>query len=161
MARVILLCGRICSGKTAYARALREKEPRLVVLSCDDLMLTLFPEGAGEHHDRLSRRARMYLFGLSLDLLRSGADVILDWGFWTRAWRDEARDFYARHGVDCAMHCIDPSPEVWRRHIQARNEAVRRGEETAYFVDEGLLAKLESLFEPPQDDEIDLWYHPD
>lgn len=161
MARVILLCGRICSGKTTYARALQRELPRAVTLSCDALMLTLFPDGTGEHHDMLTQRARLYLFGLSLDLLAIGADVILDWGFWTKAWRQEARDYYGERGISCELHAIDPSPEAWQRHMLARNEAVRRGAEQAYAVDDGLLVKLEALFEPPEDGEIDVLYRPD
>lgn len=161
MAQAILLCGKICSGKTTYARELRRNRSRSMVLSCDELMLTMFPEGAGEHHDMLSERARQYLFDLSLELLASGVDVILDWGFWTREWRRKARAFYAEHGIDCELHYVDAPREVWLAHIQSRNEAVRSGTETAYFVDEALLAKLESRFEPPEQHEIDVLYHPE
>lgn len=34
MAKVIAICGKICSGKTWYARQLREQE-QAVILSCD------------------------------------------------------------------------------------------------------------------------------
>lgn len=161
MAKVILLCGKICSGKTTYAQSLRERLPASVVLSCDELMLTLFPNGAGEHHDLLAERARQYHFTLSRQLIMSGADVILDWGFWTQAWRKEARAFYETYGIPCELHYLDVSPEVWQRHIAARNQAVLDGKTTAYFVDEGLLAKLASRFEEPSADEIDVLYHPD
>lgn len=158
MAQVILLCGRICSGKTTYAQRLKRERPASVALSCDELMLTLFPGGSGEHHDMLAQRARQYHFALSLQLIQSGVDVILDWGFWTLQWREEARAFYAAHGVPCQLHYVDAAPEVWQRHIETRNRAVRNGQTSAYYVDEGLLAKLEARFEEPDDQEIDVRY---
>lgn len=161
MAQVILLCGKICSGKSTYALALQKERPSAVRLSCDDLMLVLFPEGAGEYHDMLAYRAQDYLFTLSVEALRAGCDVILDWGFWRKAWRDKARSFFAGHGVPCALHYVDAAPEVWRRHVEARNQAVQDGQTTAYFVDDGLIAKLESLFEAPDPEEIDVLYRPD
>ena len=45
MAKVIMTCGRICCGKTTYAQKLRE-ERNAVILSIDEITLTLFPEGA-------------------------------------------------------------------------------------------------------------------
>lgn len=161
MAQVILLCGRIASGKSTYARLLREKMPASVILSCDELMLTLFPDGAGDDHDRLAERAKQYQLALSLELIRSGVSVILDWGFWTKQWREDARCFYAEHGIPCSFHYIDPASHVWQRHIDARNKAVLEGDTTAYYVDEGLLAKLSSRFEEPGEEEIDVRYRPD
>ena len=161
MAQVILLCGRICSGKTTYARKLKEKRPASIVLSCDELMLTLFPDGSGEYHDILAQRARQYHFALSLELIQSGVDVILDWGFWTRQWREEARTFYSSHGIPCQLHYVDAATDVWQRHIAARNQAVLGGQTGAYYVDEGLLAKLEARFEEPGSDEIDVRYQPE
>ena len=159
MAQVILLCGKICSGKSVYARRLRE-ELRAVVLSCDELMLTLFPEGAGEHHDALAERARQYQFDLALQLAGLGVNVILDWGFWTRQWRDEARAFFGTRGVPCQLHYVDAPPDIWHRHIEERNRAVLEGRTSAYFVDEGLLNKLAARFEAPGEEEIDLRYVP-
>ena len=158
MAGVILLCGKICSGKTTYAHKLQE-EGRSVILSCDELMLSLFPQGAGEHHDLLARRARDYQFALSLQIIESGIGVILDWGFWTRAWRAEARAFYQAHGVPCQLHYLDVSPEVWHTRIEARNRAVEAGLTKAYYVDAGLLKKLEGRFQAPETGEIDVMVH--
>lgn len=160
MPEVILLCGKICSGKTTYAQKLR-KERNAVVLSCDELMLTLFPQGAGEHHDMLAQRARDYQFALSRQLTACGLNVILDWGFWTKAWRDEARAFYAACGIPCQLHYVSVSPDTWRKHIDARNQAVRAGQVNAYLVDAGLLLKLASRFEEPEDEEIQVLYRPE
>ena len=45
----------------------------------------------------------------------------------------------------------------WRTNIAERNAAILAGEnQIDYYVDEGLLAKLFSLFEEPEDGELDL-----
>lgn len=155
--KVILLCGKIASGKSYYARHLAKTLPA-VNLSCDDLMLTLFGGDAGERHDLLASRAQTYLFHLSLELLAAGQDVILDWGFWTKQHRDAARTFYERNGISTELHYIDIDDTLWRAQIRQRNAAVTDGSVQAYFVDEGLLAKLESRFEIPDAAEVDVYH---
>ena len=127
-----------------------------MVLSIDDITLTLFPEGAGEMHDTYVLRAEQYLLSLSLQILESGVDVILDWGLWTRAQRDRLRAFYTGHGVENEIHYLRLSPEEWERRIRKRNAEQNKEEPQSYYVDEGLLRKVDSLFEEPSDTETDL-----
>ena len=47
MAKVYMMCGRICSGKSTYAKALREMH-HAVILSVDEITLALFGQDAGE-----------------------------------------------------------------------------------------------------------------
>lgn len=155
MAKVIMTCGRICCGKSTYARKLQENR-NAVVLSIDDITLTLFPEGAGEMHDTYVLRAEQYLLSLSLQILESGVDVILDWGLWTRAQRERLRAFYTGHGVENEIHYLRLSPEEWERRIRKRNAEQNKEEPQSYYVDEGLLRKVDSLFEEPSDTETDL-----
>ena len=156
MAKVFLICGKICSGKSHYAAGLRERE-NAVILSCDELTFALFDGQLGDAHDRISTRMERYFMEKAVEIIRTGTSVILDWGFWTAEGRKTARAFYAQRGVACEMHYIDVSPEVWKRQIEQRNDAVRSGLGNTYMVDEGLLAKLESLFEAPEKNEIDVW----
>ena len=153
MAKVIMTCGRICCGKSTYARRLRDERGG-VILSIDDLMLALFPEGAGEMHDCYACQTESYLLDLSLEILRGGTDVILDWGLWTREQRDRLREFYRAHNFPCEIHYLRISDDEWQRRIRQRNGS--RTDGSSYYVDEGLLDKVESLFEEPAEDEIDL-----
>ena len=155
MAKVIMTCGRICCGKTTYAQKLRE-ERNAVILSIDELTLTLFPEGAGEMHDTYALRTEQYLLSLSLQILRTGTDVILDWGLWTKAQRDRIRAFYTENGFESEIHYLQVSREEWERRIRKRNGTQKMEKPSAYFVDEGLLRKVESLFEEPSESEVDL-----
>ena len=53
MAKAMLICGRICSGKSHYAALLHDRE-NAVILSCDELTFALFDGQLGEAHDRIS-----------------------------------------------------------------------------------------------------------
>ena len=155
MPRVMMTCGKICCGKTTYARKLQEAG-NAVILSIDEAMLTLFPEGAGQMHDTLALRTEQYLLGLSLQVLQTGADVILDWGLWTREQRDRIRAFYRNHGnTETELHYLRVEPEEWHRRIEKRNGQTPDG--FAYYVDEGLLRKAEALFQEPAAEEVDIF----
>ncbi len=154
MAKVIMTCGKLCSGKSTYARRLQE-ESGAVILSIDELMLALFPEGAGEKHDTYVQRTEAYLLARSLDILRTGTDVILDWGLWRREQRERLRRFYAENGIENEIHYLKISDGEWDRRIRKRN-ADKKEEAASYYVDEGLLRKFKELFEAPSEDEADV-----
>lgn len=157
MAKVIMLCGKIASGKSTYAKRICREE-NAVMLSVDELVISVLGSELGDKHDEITGRVQAYLFEKSLDIVRAGTNVLLDWGFWTKEKRQAARMFYESRGIACECHYIDTPDEVWRRNIEIRNAAVLAGSSDAYFVDEGLMQKLESLFEAPSRDEIDVWH---
>ncbi|MCI8388148.1 MAG: ATP-binding protein [Clostridiales bacterium] len=156
MARVIMLCGRICSGKSTYSQQIRIKN-KAVVLSVDEITLALFGQYTGENHDTYVERAEKYLFNKSLELIEIGVNVILDWGFWTKAEREAAREFYKCQNVECEFHYIDISDEVWKYRLKKRNNDVAFGKTDAYYVDEKLAEKFGAIFELPDKNEIDVW----
>lgn len=156
MAKAVLICGKICCGKSTYAQRLRV-ERKAAVLSVDEIMLALFGPYAGDRHDEYTDRLQRYLLEKSVELVASGVDVILDWGFWSKAKRSAARAFYKARGIACECHYLDVSDEIWRERIARRNAQVARGEVAAYPIDENLAAKFEGLFESPAADEIDAW----
>ena len=157
MAKAMLICGKIASGKTVYARELAQRE-KAVILSVDEITLRVFGGDLGERHDEIARRTQAYLFDKSLEVLRCGTSVILDWGFWTRGKRGEARAFYEAHGFSWEMHYVDAPEDIWERNIEKRNADVLAGKTQAYLVDQGLREKLEAAFEAPERREIDVWY---
>ncbi len=156
MAKVFLICGKICSGKSTYAKQLQAAD-RSVILSVDEIMLAVFGLYAGEKHDEYAANVRHYLFQKSLELIRAEINVILDWGFWTRAGRNEAKAFYRSRNIECELHYLDLGDEIWQARIDKRNQSVIAGETTAYIVDSALAAKFEARFEPPSKDEVDVW----
>ena len=150
MTKVILLCGLPCSGKTTYSENFKDKA---VVLSCDELMLSLFPAQLGDKHDEISQKVKNYLLNLSLDILRTHTDIILDFGFWTKADRENTISFYQDKGYTCEVYYLKVSNEQLIINLHKRNAEVEKGLKGSYFIDENILNKALSLFEEPDQDE--------
>lgn len=155
MARVVLVCGRLCSGKSTYAQKVCTRD-RAVLLSVDEVMLSLFDEDLGDRHDEYTAKVKRMLYSKSLALLEVGVDVVLDWGFWTRADRRYAKEYYRASGFDCELHYLDVPDGTWKERIERRNGLVLEGKASAYYVDDGLAKKFETLFEEPSDSEVDV-----
>ena len=153
MAKVFMMCGKICSGKSTHAKELREKY-NAVILSVDEITLALFGQDAGEDHDLYVQRAEEYLYGKSVEIVQSGINVVLDWGFWTKSERQFAREFYCSHGIDFEFRYISISDDEWYRRLKKRNADVLSGKTNAYYVDDGLAEKFQSIFEEPDADEL-------
>ncbi len=158
MVKVILICGRICSGKTFYAKSLI-KENNAVLLSSDELISALFHPNENEYHNQVIDSVHKFLKNKSVELVNAGVSVILDWGFWTKESRITISDFYKSNGIEFEWHYIDIDNKQWRNNIDSRNDAVLKNETTDYYVDSGLLQKCNSLFEVPGKNEIDVWYN--
>lgn len=154
MAKVYLICGRLCCGKTTYSQKICS-ESNAILLSVDEMILTVFGQNCGEKHDEYVLNAKKYLLNKSLELIDKNINVVLDWGFWTRKEREFTKNFYKSRDIDCELHYIDINDDVWKARISQRNEDVLTDKTSAYYVDENLLAKFNSIFEAPSEDEID------
>ncbi len=148
MPKAILTCGKVCSGKSTLAKKLKA-ERNAVILSCDELMLSLFDEQLGEKHNETVRKSEEYLLKKSVEILECGIDVILDWGFWTKSERQQVREFYHSHGFDIEWHFLNISDEQQKRNILKRNS---ERDENTYFISEEMAEKFNSIFENPEND---------
>ena len=158
MKRVILICGKICSGKSYYAAQLKEKY-NAVILSTDEATFDLIENEQGEFYNIFAAKVNLYLRKKAAEIVKSGANVILDWGFWTKQNRQDISRFFADFGVDFEWHYIDVSEEMWHKNIEKRNKRISEGNGGCdFYVDEGLFNKVQSLFEVPDKAEIDVWY---
>lgn len=139
--RLILMCGLPGSGKTTLARRL-EHERGAVRLTPDEwldvLGLDLFDE---QLRDRLERR----FWRLGQALVLAGVDVVLDFGFWIRAEREDKRLWCRRHGVGVELHVVEAPFEVLVERVTARDESRGSGQVPLTRED---LASYRALFEP-------------
>ncbi|MBQ8604908.1 MAG: ATP-binding protein [Oscillospiraceae bacterium] len=156
MAKAILICGRICTGKSTYADSLCAGG-KAVSLSIDGLMLAMLDPYLGDMHEVYTARAEKYLLEKSVEIINAGCDVVLDWGFWTAAQRREIKEFYRSKDIQWEMHYLDIDDREWRRRLEKRNRLVQQGKTDAYYVDENLAAKFRSKFEKPDRNEADVW----
>lgn len=158
MKKVILICGKICSGKSYYAAQLKEKY-NAVILSTDEATFDLIENEQGEFYNVFAAKVNLYLRKKAAEIVKSGANVILDWGFWTKQNRQDISDYFTSLGVNFEWHYIDVDVKTWHKNICERNNRITEGNGGCdFYVDEGLFNKVQNLFEVPEKSEIDVWY---
>ena len=158
MAKILAICGKICSGKTYYSKQLKQSQ-NAVVLSCDELTSILFNNNLGEKHDEMSKKIWEYLLKKAVDIVMAGTNVILDWGFWSQQDREYINQFFKTKNINIQWHYLYIDDKTWQKNIDERNQKVLNGNSpNDYYLDEGLMRKLLSKWEEPTASEIDVYY---
>ncbi|WP_328294071.1 ATP-binding protein [Kineococcus sp. NBC_00420] len=143
---VVLMVGLPGSGKTTRARQL-EAEGALR-FSLDEWMLPLF---AGENGTRQRDTLEGRLIWAGLRAAELGVDVVLDFGFWSRAERDALRHLFAAVGAECVVEFLDVDPTTqWERVSRRQLEAPG----DTFTMTRGELDHWRTLFEVPTAEEL-------
>jgi predicted kinase len=142
MGRVIFMCGPAGSGKSTVAR--QYERQGMTRLSFDQEAwargITAMPLPQDVHRD-IERVLRARL----IDLVRAGADVVLDFSFWSRRTRDEYRELLRPLGVVPETVYLATDRATVLRRIGAR--AARDGDD--YAISAELAAFYFDHFEIP------------
>ena len=151
MATLHLMVGLPCSGKSSLARTL-EHEHSALRLTPDEWHLRLFGQDAEEpeHHTRhtLIETLQWEVASRALSL---GVNVILDYGFWTRAEREDFRSRAERLGASSEVHFLDvPEDELLRRLTHRNAQCLL----PSFYIPEEMMRPWMSLFEKPTSDEL-------
>lgn len=129
-------------------------------MSCDELTSILFDNDLGDKHDEISKRVKQFLLKKAVEIVSTGINVILDWGFWSKTDRDFINHYFKSKDVFCEWYYINIDDKSWKKNIDERNQRVLEGKGGGdYYLDEGLMKKLESKWEEPSKDEIDVWFN--
>jgi len=156
--KVIVLCGKIASGKTFYANQIKDKE-NAIILSVDELTFYMFDNRKGEDYTDLTKRAINYFKEKTIDIVNKGVNVILDLGLWSANERKQIKDFFVKKGVNIEVHYIDIDDESWKKNIEKRNKRIDEGNRGMdFYVTETLKEKVLNLWEEPLKEEVDVWY---
>ncbi len=153
MARLILLCGLPGAGKSTLARRLAAALPA-VLLSPDEWLADL---GADLFDEPLRARLERRFSLLARELLALGQAVVLDFGFWTRAERDEQRLAARALGVPVELRYLTAPVDELARRVAAR---VAAGGPAAVPISRELLETYVTWFEPPAAEELALFDQP-
>jgi len=149
-ARLVLLCGLPASGKTTLARELVEAYGA-VRLNPDEWEVALGVDPFDEEfHDRLEAQ----FWQLTQQLLVLGTSVVLEWGFWVRAQRDEKREAARALGVAVELRFLDAPYEELVSRVTARHAA------GGLALTEGHMERYRGYFQPPTDEELRLYDPP-
>lgn len=156
MGKVILICGKIGSGKTTYANRLAD-QMNAVIITQDELMLGIFGaelyEEEPEKYEKYCSRMESYVKRKAGEAAKAGANVICENGFWSRSERDELRQFYSDRGVAFELHYIDTPEEQRLQNIRCRNREIGQGKLHFYLNSE---KEIYHFFDIPTADEIDV-----
>lgn len=154
---IILICGKICAGKSTYAKKLMRELPA-VRLNADEIMKGLFGEHLGDRHEEVFASTMQLIYEKALEIDSCGLNVVIDAGFWYQATREEARAYFAQKGISPQWHYVHVSDERWRANIASRNQSALLPGSPDYYVDENILRKFENPADVPSREEMDVWY---
>ena len=159
MGKVIIVCGKICSGKSYYSKSIKDSL-NAVIISPDEATYELINNEQGEFYNIFSERLNKYLTKKVGEIAQAGANVIFERGLWTREDRKNIREYYKNNGIECELHYVCVDDETWKQNIAERNKKIDEGKGGSdFYLDEGLLKKLESKWEEPSKDEVDVIYN--
>ena len=106
-----------------------------------------------------SERLGKYLTKKVGEIAQAGANVIFEKGLWTKEDREKTVNYYKDKNIECEIHYVSVDDETWKKNIAERNKRVEDGiGGSDFYLDEGLMKKLESFWEEPTEDEIDVFY---
>ena len=145
---VYMLCGLTGSGKTTYAKRLVDGQT--VRLSIDEFIFDRHghygvdypePEYAGLYGPAVAEMKRRLA-----ELLRAGTSVLLDFGFWTRAQREEFKRAIEENGGRWELWYFKADEKTLEGRLELRN---RRQDANSLTVTREALRDFMSSFEEP------------
>ena len=161
MAKVILVCGKICSGKSYYSKLIKDSL-NAVIISPDEATYELINNEQGEFYNIFSERLNKYLTKKVGEIAKAGANVIFERGLWKKEDREKIVKYFRDNNIECELHYVCVDDETWKKNIAERNKRVEAGNGGSdFYLDEGLMKKLESKWEEPSEDEVDVIYKVD
>ena len=158
MAKAIITCGKICSGKSFYSNKIKN-ELNAVIISPDEATYDLINNEQGEFYNIFSERLNNYLTKKVGEIVQAGANVIYERGLWSKKERKKIREFYENTGIQYEIHYIYVDNETWKKNIDERNKRITDGNGGSnFYLNNGLMKKLELLWEEPDSSEVDFIY---
>lgn len=158
MGKVIIVCGKICSGKSYYSKSIKDSL-NAVIISPDEATYELINNEQGEFYNVFSERLNKYLTKKVGEIAQAGANVIFERGLWSKEDRKNIREYYKNKGIECEIHYVCVDDDTWKQNIIERNNRIDEGKGGSdFYLDEGLLKKLESKWEEPSREEVDVIY---
>jgi len=145
--RLVVLTGLPGSGKTTVAIRLAGSLPACRMCP-DDWMMAA---GIDLWDDASRARIEAFQLDLSLELLRAGHNVVIEWGVWAREERDALRNAARNVGARVELHYLTAATdELWTRIVKRDLE----GRWGSRSIGRHELDEWARKYEPPTDAEF-------
>jgi hypothetical protein len=152
VATLHLMCGLPCSGKTTLAKQLA-RQHRALRLTPDEWHTRLFGQDAeSPEHDARHAAVEALQWEVAAEVLSSGVDVILDFGFWSRDERVDFRSRASAIGAKTLVHFLDVSEETLFGRLALRNDSLPAG---SFRISPRLMKEYVTVFQAPSEHELD------
>lgn len=116
-----LMVGLPCSGKTTLAKKI-ENELGALRLTPDEWHRFLYGQDAThEDHDQRHAKIETLQWQIAARALERGLDVVLDFGLWTKAERDDFRNRATALGAQTRIYFLDVPFEELLERLEVRN----------------------------------------
>lgn len=146
----MIVCGLPGAGKTTVAREL-ESQTQGFRFNPDEWLTLL---GAGLFDEAARSRVEALQWEIGQRLLGHGLTVVLEWGTWVRAERDQLRTSAQALGAESELIYLTAPLDVRWHRIKDRAERALFGTVPLTFE---TLQSYEALFEAPEEDEFRLF----
>jgi predicted kinase len=151
MATLFLICGLPGAGKTTLARQIEAARPALRLCPDEWIASILADRNDSDELDRLRDPVEKIQWEVAQRALVLGIDVVLEFGFWSRAERVYFRSQAEALGAQVELRYLELSrAELWQR-LEKRNANLPPG---TFPVSEAQLDQWLSAFEAPTPDEF-------
>jgi predicted kinase len=144
-----LVCGKVGTGKTTYAKRL-EETGEAICFSVDEWMIHFYGHhlpSRDQYNAGLDKSKEM-TFRICEKLLKNNCNVVLDFGFWKRAERDYVRERFFQWEIKLLF--------LNREDNEVKNWIIKRNAdlpEYSYEITEEMYEIFSGWFEVPTEDE--------
>lgn len=148
MSKVIICCGKICSGKTTFCSKL-EKEHGVFLFNADEWMIHFFGEApdCSVFHIQLDKCVGM-IYSIADRLLERGISVAFDFGFWTEKDRQDCVQRFSHKNAEIRIVYFPISDE---KQIEYMNKRQNNKNVNNFVFNEEKLRFFNAKFEEPND----------
>lgn len=140
-----MIHGFVGVGKTTFSKAL-QKKTNAVRFTPDEWMTQLYGSNpASELFADYEVRVLKMMWGLVEQTILAGTNVILDFGFWTPAERQESRARLESLGACIVLYNLRCEERTMFQRVMERTSEMSEG---ALFIDENALKEFRGRFQP-------------
>ena len=145
MTTLHLLHGFIGAGKTTFAKRLAY-EISAMRFTPDEWMVKLYGSNPPEaEFPNYLERVTELIWQMTEQLIQLDQEVILDFGFWSRASRDEARSKASELNANTKLYLITVPESIMKKRVQRRSYELPEG---TLMIDAHAFESFKHCFEP-------------